>query len=732
MGANRLDASGSIDEVLDLTLALDAPELDRILPELAGRIQLDASLGGTLETPTITARGEGTGLRLGDLGLEGFSLRLDAGLDPEAPAELALHLSDLRAGATRIEELRADAEGRASAHRLTIAVDAAELGSVSLRASGGYDLDRSLWDGQLERLDLSQPIAGDWSLRQPVNITAGPESARLAELCLGREQSRICAGGDWAAADGAQGQASLQDLDLAWLSPFLPPDTRIEGRLSARLKAEMDPDAGLQAELIVPPAAGTIRFELADGTPQSVPFSDLRLTVGVDDRALDAEMGLSFLDDGALSASARLRPDGDTYRVDGQVRAGLESLGWVGALSPAIQNVRGRLQAELELGGLLNAPLVAGSILLEEAAVTVPEAGIEFEVPLLQAEMVSAEEMRLAGEIRSGGESLNVEGELGLHDQGPRADIRIRGERLLAVDRPDLQARISPDLNVTFVPDLLTVRGEVLVPSAMLRPPDLPPTAVTVSRDEVVVGEESEPDPILPMDIRVRVILGDEVRFEGFDVEARVTGDLDVVILPERPLQVFGDVTIVEGQYQAWGQDLTLERGLVIFQGPLESPALDLHAVRRVPAHDVVVGVEIGGTPDALQSRVTSQPPMDDTEAMAFLLTGRPLSGAGQSEGNLIAGAAAAWGLEQAGLITQRLGNELGLDVGIDAEDGLDQSALTIGTYLSPRLLLRYSVGLFDGSNRVMLRYELTRSLSVETTSGSEGQGIDLIYRIER
>ncbi|MEI2420469.1 translocation/assembly module TamB domain-containing protein, partial [Arthrospira platensis SPKY2] len=103
-----------------------------------------------------------------------------------------------------------------------------------------------------------------------------------------------------------------------------------------------------------------------------------------------------------------------------------------------------------------------------------------------------------------------------------------------------------------------------------------------------------------------------------------------------------------------------------------------------------------------------------------------PLSGAGEREGNLIAGAAAAWGLEQAGLITQRLGSELGLDVQLDADDGLDQSALTIGTYLSPRLLLRYSIGLFDGSNRITLRYELTRSLSVETTSGADGQGIDL------
>ena len=732
MGANRLSASGSIDEALDLSLMLDAPELDRILPELAGRIRLDASLGGRLESPTITARGEGAGLRHGELALDAFSLRLDAGLDPEAPAELALRLSGLRAGAITVAELRADAGGRASAHRLTLAVDAADMGRVDLRATGGYDLDRSRWEGQLERLDLSQPLAGDWSLQRPVSISAGPDRARLGELCVGREQSRICADGEWDAVAGAQGQASIQDLDLLWLSPFLPPETGIDGRLDARAQGTLDPDARLRAELVLPPAAGTLRFELADGTPQTVPYSDLRLSVRVDDRSVDADAGLSFLEDGELSVSARLRPEGDTYRIDGRLQAGLKSLGWAGALSPAIQDVRGRLQADIELGGLLNAPLVAGGIRLDDGAVTIPDAGITLEIPLLQADVISAEEMRLAGELRSGDGSLSVEGELGFPDQRPRAEIRIQGERFLAVDRPDIRATINPDLTVSFVPELLTVRGEILVPSALIRPPDLPPGSVTVSRDEVIIGVEDEPDTGLPMDIRVRVVLGDDVRFDGFDLEARVTGDLDVVDLPGRPLQVFGNVEIPEGRYEAWGQDLTLERGLVIFQGPVESPALDLRAVRRVRAYDVVVGVEIGGTPDALQSRITSEPPMDDTEAMSFLLTGRPLSGAGERDGSLIAGAAAAWGLEQAGLITERLGRELGLDVELDADDGLDQSALTIGTYLSPRLLLRYSVGLFDGSNRIMLRYELTRSLSVETTSGADGQGIDLIYRIER
>ena len=732
IGANRVSASGDIDEILALELAVDAPELHRILPELAGRIRLDAELAGTRESPRIAATGEGSGLRYQEFGLGGLQLRLDAGLDPEAPAELDLRLSGIQAAAQTIESVRATADGRASDHQLTLAVDAGDRGRLELRASGGYDLDQTRWDGQLERLDIAQPLAGEWTLRAPVTVSAGPERAALGELCLGREDARLCLQGDWDERTGGQGRASLEDANLAWLSPLLPPETTVEGTLDARARASVDSAGRLQAELEVPPAAGQFSVAMINGATKVIPYRDLRLALRVDDRSVDADAGLSFLEDGDARAVVQLRPEGESYRIEGEVRAGLESLEWTGALSREVQDVRGRLLADLEIGGLLDAPEISGDIRLEEFSARIIEAGITLEIPQLVAEAISAEEMRLDGELRSGGGSLQLDGELTFRDRQPRAGIRIRGERFLALDRADIRARISPELNVDFRPELLTVRGEILVPSAMIRPPDLPPGAVSVSRDEVVVDEETEPDPALPMDIRVRVILGDDVRFDGFDLEARFAGDLDLVDLPGRPLQLFGDVEVPEGRYQSWGQDLTIERGLVIFQGPVDRPLLDLRAVRRVPAHDVVVGVEIGGTPDALRSEVFSEPPMDDTEAMAFLLTGRPLAGASEGDGNLIAGAAAAWGLEQAGLITQRLGSELGLEVELDTEPGLDESVLTIGTYLSPRLLLSYGIGLFDGSSKVMLRYELTRSLSVETTSSAEGQSIDFIYRIER
>jgi len=736
LGDNRLTAQGlmDLDDTLAFDLNLQAPQLHQVHPLIEGGIELTANVAGTMETPRVTAQGQSGGIRYGDYGVASLHLELDAGLDPQAPAEGTLRLSGLTAGADwQIETLRFDAQGTAAAHTLALDIASGDLGRFALQADGGVEPDPARWSGRLTRLDIDQPLAGTWALRQPVPLRAGAQAAQLDELCLDRGAASLCLQGQWSEAAGARGQGVLQNLDLAWLEPLLPPAIAFNGQLDARFQASTDADGDLQATLAVEPTDGVLQAELVEGIVQSVPYRDGYLTARIDQRAIRAEVGLSFLEASTLEGQLNLDPEDDSYRMAGQLRAELETLEWAGAFSPDIQNLRGRLQAALDLGGRLDAPQVEGRVQLADAGVSIPEAGLDLEVPRLVAEVLSIETIRIEGEVISGGESLRLTGDVGFPEMRPQGMLRIQGTRFLAVNRPDAQARITPDLRIEFRDEGLAVRGAVQVPTALLQPPDLPPGAITVSGDEVVVGEEPDPDRVLPIDVRVRVVLGDDVRFEGFDVEARFVGDLDVQARPQQPLQVFGEIEIREGTFDAYGQDLELEYGLVLFQGPPDTPLLDLRAVRRVPRYDVVVGVEIGGLPNELSSTLFSEPTMEDTEIMAFLLTGRPLSGATASEGNIIANAAATWGLEQAGLITERVGSELGLDeLTLDVHPDLDRSALTIGKFLTPSLLLRYSVGLFDDSSKVMLRYELTRSLSLETSSSAEEQGVDLIWRIER
>ena len=737
LGDNHLAAAGVWADTVDLTLNLDAPALDQLLPELAGSLQLEAQLTGEAETPHLSAEGSGAALRYGDYRLAGVELAADAALMEGAPANLELRLSEfVMDGVPLVEQLTLAVSGTTDDHHLTLDAAAPEHGRLGVTLQGGLDMDATHWRGDLTRLSLDHPLGGDWSLASPVALEGGPEAARLGRLCLVRGDGSLCAEGDWHHARGGQGEIQLADVDLAWLQPLLPPELAFEGTLSAEASASIDPDGVVHADLAVTPSDGRLRVLDALGERQEVPYRDARLTARVRDRDVDAALHLDFLEGGRARADIRLRADGAATRIDGDLAVQLDDPGWIAALSPELERLHGVLDARLEFGGHLDAPLVAGHVRFTDGGVLIPEAGIDVTIPEIAAEVISTERMTLAGRLESGDGALDLAGtvDLDLEADGPRLELNVAGEDFLAVNRDDIQARITPDLELLFTPTTgIRVRGEVLLPWARITPPDLPPAAIRVSGDQVILDEEHGVAEALRTDIRIRIRLGDDVRFEGYGLSARFAGEVDVEERTGQPTQLFGEITIPEGEYTSYGQDLRIERGVLLFQGPAQAPDLDLRAVRRVPAYNVVVGLEIGGTPDDLRSRIFSEPPMDETEAMAFLLTGRPLAGATESDGNIMAAAAASWGLEQGAVITQRLGQELGLDeVELETGNAVEDTALTLGLYLSPRLLLRYSIGLFDDTSRVLLRYELTRSLSVETSSGTAGQAVDLIYRIER
>lgn len=734
-GSSRLTAQGTLDQHWDLALSLTVPQLAEVLPDGVGQLQLAATLAGPRTQPRLQAEGHAQDLRWLDHALDRLDLRVEAGLEDTVPLDVRMDLTGLQtADVTVADTVRLEVRGTVQEHQAELQVIAPDRALVQLRLQGSYAVDPVDWQGELRSFSLRHPVAGAWQLVKPVALQLSPQQLQAKDFCLAQDGSTLCLTSTWDHTHGASLQGAVRDLQWSTLDPWLPDGLSIAGPLDIDFSGRyLAPAGDLQAELTIPPAQGLARFDLEDGREQLLPFRDLRAEARFAAQRLDLRFGLSFLEEGNVSGSIALIPAEQGYRWDGQVDARLENLQWLALLTPELQQTQGRLGGRLLLSGPLQTPVVQGELWLLDASALVPEAGLVFAVPELRAQILSVEQILLSGRIRSENHEIFLNGEGGLRSGRPQASVRLHGERFLVVNRPELRAEIRPDLQVQWHPERLRVRGQVDILSALAQPPDLPPGSIRVSRDEVIVGETAPPAPHLQPDIRIRIRLGDQVRFSGYGLEARFTGQIELVDQAGRPLQAFGEIQIPEGTYQSYGQDLRIGRGLIIFQGPIEAPSLNLRAVRYIREYDVTAGIEIGGIPGALHSRVFSEPPMDAAEAMSYLIAGRPLSGATRTEGNLIANAATNWGLDQAAQITQRIGGEIGLDefeLAVDA--GLAGTALTMGKYLSPRLLLRYSVGLFDESYQVLLRYELTRSLSIETTSSRAQRGVDLIYQIER
>ena len=97
----------------------------------------------------------------------------------------------------------------------------------------------------------------------------------------------------------------------------------------------------------------------------------------------------------------------------------------------------------------------------------------------------------------------------------------------------------------------------------------------------------------------------------------------------------------------------------------------------------------------------------------------------------MLTSAALSLGIRGGQGIASDLGNIVGLeDVSLDAEGSGDDTSFTVSGYLSPRLYLRYGVGVFTPVSKVTLRYKINQSLYLEAVSSLEN-ALDLFYTLK-
>ena len=163
-----------------------------------------------------------------------------------------------------------------------------------------------------------------------------------------------------------------------------------------------------------------------------------------------------------------------------------------------------------------------------------------------------------------------------------------------------------------------------------------------------------------------------------------------------------------------------------------EGDFLDIRAIRKVPSEAITVGVQLGGTLQEPEASLFSDPGMEQSQVMSYLLTGRPLESGSNSDANRIAQALALYGLEKGSGVTEKIGDKIGVDdISVGSDWETDDASLMLGKQLSDRLYLTYAIGLFDAVSTVMLRYTLTRSLHLEARSSTEANSLDIIWEKE-
>jgi len=208
---------------------------------------------------------------------------------------------------------------------------------------------------------------------------------------------------------------------------------------------------------------------------------------------------------------------------------------------------------------------------------------------------------------------------------------------------------------------------------------------------------------------RVRLVLGDlvEVRAPGFRCKPK--GNLLVVDEPGQPTRGTGDLTLHEGTYTAYGQDLSIEKGRLIFGGgPVTNPSLDIKAVRKVSS-DIKAGFNITGTAEEPVLTVFSEPPMSQSDALSYVMFGKKFDSSSK-ETSMAKETASQLAVQGSDVLARELAGKIGLsDASVESKGGLQESSLFLGTYVSPQLYVSYGVGLFQPQRTFRVRYSLSK-----------------------
>jgi translocation and assembly module TamB len=731
LGGSRIDARGTVAQVLDVDATFAPLQLDDLLPDAGGVLRGTLKLSGARTAPNVTADLDGNGLRYG--GYRADTLRAKGQLPWRGGnGQLALRATGLQAGVP-FDSLRLDARGAVEALQL----DAEAHGDIGTLALSGHAGKRgNAWQGALASLQLTPARGAQWRLQQAAQFRWDGRTGALSHACLASSGGgTLCATADWPRRgidlDG-------EGLPLTLALPYLP--EREDGR-PWLLHGEIALTA--QVRPVGSSWRGNARVTSSDGGMKNsararsdlVAYDHLVLDATFDPQRLDAKLGAALNGDGRIDA--HVDTGWDAYApLRGEIALNTDELTWMELLSPDIVEPTGKLDGHITLAGTRAQPVLGGRAQLSGFSTELPALAITVSNGDVRMDAQPDGSARIQGSLKSGEGTLHLDGTLGWRGdlasgQSAPLVLNVRGSNVLVSDTRDLRAVADPDVVVRYsAGQPINVAGSVGVPSARIDLERLD-QGVSASPDVVVLDPvDPQRGVATPLELDLALVLGDDVRLNGFGLDGTLGGSLRVRARPGHEMLATGTLE-VGGRYTAYGQKLDITRGRLVWSNSaIADPLLDIRAEREVA--DVTAGIDVTGHASNPQAEVWTDPATDQSVALAYLALGRPLSSASSDESRQLDAASAA--LSAGGsLLASQLGAKIGLDeAGVLESRALGGSVFGVGKYLSPKLYVGYGVSLLGTGQVLTLKYLLRKGFDIEIESSTVENKASVNWRKEK
>jgi translocation and assembly module TamB len=529
-------------------------------------------------------------------------------------------------------------------------------------------------------------------------------------------------------------------IDLTFFRLWVPRDLDLKGSLEGKADGKWTEGGHLQMRISASVLNGVVRLKEEKGTISAV-IRSAAVSAYWRGKSMKGNISVDLADYGEASVQfavplpARLPAEMDRKGpLSVWLHGRAHENGLLTSLFPGlVRESSGEAELSLKAEGQWDAPALSGGIRIEKAGAYFPATGIHIKDVSLSARFDKNTVTVEAFHASSGPGSLD--GTAVIRLKGWRLeDYRgnLKGDRFQAVYLPDLRVLASPAISFEGTVKKLVLKGEIRVPELLATGSSeevVKPSPDVVLTDSV---ERESAEPWFAANIDVKIVMGDQVFVKEQGVDVQLKGSVEIAATNMKDITGNGQIDIVKGKYSAYGVNLAIERGKLLFSGgPVDDPALNVLALRK--SNDVKAGVLVTGTLISPRVSLYSEPSMADTDILAFIVLGHPLGSGGQEQSDLLLQAAGRLlSAGQSVVLQDKIKRTIGLDtLDVGAGNGnVARSMVTVGKYLTPKLYISYGRSLFGVGDLFRARYSLTKKWEVDVTSGAEN-GWDIFYKIE-
>ena len=728
LGDNHVSVSGKIGPQLALQASVAANALEGLSADLEGSIMATAKLGGTHEAPELSFAIESPSFYYQDLSIKALKASGEFTRFAILAGKATINIGALNQGELELNNVALQLSGDEKNHQLRLQSQGNPLSATALLNGQWRSGTNSLgvWQGQLTSGQITTPV-DQWALEQPLTLRISAQELALSKQCWLSAAAQLCINASTVSAMQGSTHFSLTNFNLSNITPMLPANLKWQGLLFGSGEIQWQ-DQQPTVHLKVHTTPGTLSNN-AEALSTPLSYEALSAVVNIANDNLQAQFDLQSAQFGDAHLELAVNNLSTNRTLQGQIAIPTMHLNPLQPLLPELQNIHGTLSADARMGGTLETPLLFGTVKLSNGEVLAELDKVD--IKNLNAELqVHGNKGELSGNMAWGKGDLQLTGQLEWHQLPLRGVIKAKGKNL-SIRLPGLlELKASPDLTLTLG-ETESLSGKILIPQARVKIKQLPKQAIASSADVVIIqrGNRQTTTSTGPqLAIKVDVVLGNDITIDAYGLKSQLSGQLMLDQQPNKSMAANGSIQLINGRYHQFGQDLLIKEGRIIFSGPLTSPYLSVNAVRNPETieSDVVVGINVSGSPTKPNFSIYSDPNMAQEEQWSYLLRGHPLDG---GDSSAVEAMLVGFGVSQFGGVVSSIGEKIGFsDVTIDTRGSGDDTQVTIGGNLSSKLRLQYGAGIFNAISEVKVRYELMPRLYVQAISGV-ARAVDLFYQ---